>query len=305
MITFKQLEALYWIVEMRGFEPAAAKLNMTQSAISKRVQELEVALDIEIFDRVKRNARLTEKGAELFQYAADMLRQRDVMLERVSSKHVLVRRFRIGVTELTALTWLPRLIESIRDAYPLVTIEPSVELSTELFKKLEADQLDLIIVPDIFDDARFLSTPLKAVENVWMCSPILYSSKEAIELQDLEQFTVLTQGGSSGTGLIYDRWFAQHDVRFNRTIISNYLVAQVGLTLSGLGISYLPKRCMSFLIDQGQLSVINTKTALPLVRYSAVHRADRILGLTVEVSKLAVKTCNFDHMLIHNVSKPF
>ncbi|MNP29208.1 LysR substrate binding domain protein [compost metagenome] len=134
-----------------------------------------------------------------------------------------------------------------------------------------------------------------------MCSPTLYCNNEAIELQDLERFTVLTQGGSSGTGLIYDRWFAQHDVRFNRTIVSNYLVAQVGLTLSGLGISYLPKKCMSFLIDQRQLCVINTKTPLPLVRYSAVHRADRVLGLTVEVSKLAEKACNFDQMLLHNL----
>ncbi|WP_028694775.1 LysR family transcriptional regulator [Pseudomonas cremoricolorata] len=301
MITFKQLEALYWIVEMRSFELAATKLNMTQSAISKRVQELEMALDIEIFDRAKRNARLTEKGTELYQYAADLLGQRDVMLERVSAKRVLVRRFRLGVTELTALTWLPGLIESMRDAYPLVTIEPSVELSTELFKKLEADQLDLIIVPDIFDDARFQSTPLQTVENVWMCSPDLYSGKDPIELQALGQFTVLTQGGSSGTGLIYDRWFSQHDVRFNRAIVSNYLVAQVGLTLSGLGISYLPKECMSFLIDQGQLSIINTTTRLPLIRYSAVHRVDRVLGLTAEVSKLAERLCNFKqlHLLKH------
>ncbi|MDP9524311.1 LysR substrate-binding domain-containing protein [Pseudomonas putida] len=134
-----------------------------------------------------------------------------------------------------------------------------------------------------------------------MCSPILYSSSEPIELQDLEQFTNLTQGGSSGAGLIYDRWFTQHDVRLNRTIISTYLVAQVGLMLSGLGISYLPKRCMSFLIDQGQLSAINTKTALPLIRYSAVHPTDRVLGLTVEVSKLAVKTCSFEQMLLHKL----
>ncbi|SDT04323.1 transcriptional regulator, LysR family [Pseudomonas asplenii] len=298
MITFKQLEAIYWIVELGSFESASTKLNMSQSAISKRIQEMEEAFDTPIFDRTKRSARLTEKGTELFEYAAEMLRQRDYLLERISSKQVLVRRFRLGVTELTALTWLPALIESIRDAYPMVALEPSVELSSELFKKLEADQLDLIIIPDVFSDARFVSTPLKTVENAWMSAPHLFDRPCPVDLQELASFTVLTQGGSSGTGLIYDRWFAQHNVRFNRAITSNYLVAQVGLTLSGLGISYLPKECLAPLLEQGLLRVIETRPGLPQVRYAALHRADRLLGLSVEVARLAAQTCDFGTMLL-------
>lgn len=298
MITLKQLEAIYWIVELGSFESAAAKLNMSQSAISKRIQEMEEAFEVQIFDRSKRNARLTEKGAELSEYAADMLRQRDFLLERISSKEVLVRRFRLGVTELTALTWLPALIESIREVYPLVVLEPSVELSSELFKKLENDQLDLIVVPDVFDDARFLATPLKTVENAWMSAPKLYEGEGVVDLQTLSTFTVLTQGGSSGTGLVYDRWFSQHDVRFNRTIVSNYLVAQIGLTLSGIGISYLPKESLSPLVDQGLLRIIETRPRLPQVRYAAIHRADRLMGLTVEVARLAASNCDFSKMLL-------
>jgi DNA-binding transcriptional LysR family regulator len=62
MITLRQLEALYWIVQLGTFERAAAKLNTTQSAISKRIQELEAACHITVFDRDRRGAKLTEKG---------------------------------------------------------------------------------------------------------------------------------------------------------------------------------------------------------------------------------------------------
>ncbi|WP_436315798.1 helix-turn-helix domain-containing protein [Variovorax sp. LjRoot84] len=41
----------------------ARKLNTTQSAISKRVQELESSLGAPLFDRAQRNAKLSEKGA--------------------------------------------------------------------------------------------------------------------------------------------------------------------------------------------------------------------------------------------------
>lgn len=298
MITLKQLEAIYWIVELGSFEAASVKLNMSQSAISKRIQELEDALDVPIFDRSKRNARLTEKGEELYEGAVEMLRHRDDLMQRISSKQALITRYRLGVTELTALTWLPALVEGIRKAYPRVALEPSIELSSELFKKLENDQLDLIIVPDIFSDVRFASTPLKEVENMWMCAPQLCDDEEVMSLHSLSTHMVLTQGGSSGTGLIYDRWLAEHDVRLNRTLTSNYLIAQVGLTISGVGISYLPKDCLAHLVRKGRLKVINTLPPLPMIKYAAVHRADRLQGLSLDIARLAQHCCDFSRLIL-------
>ncbi|MCY1432619.1 LysR substrate binding domain protein [compost metagenome] len=210
----------------------------------------------------------------------------------------MVRRFRIGVTELTALTWLPSLVDRIHQTYPKVDLEPSIELSTDLLRRLEADELDLIIVPDIFRDARFVTTPLAAVENAWMCAPALYPSDEPMDLQQLSSLTVLTQGGSSGTGQTYERWLAEHDVRLNKTLTSNYLVAQVGLAISGVGVSYLPLECMGSLIRQGRLKVIQTDLPLPAISYACVHRADRYQGLTVEVARLAQQTCDFSRVII-------
>lgn len=298
MITFKQIDALYWIAELGSFEAAANKLNMSQSAISKRIQELEETFDVEVFDRSKRNARLTEKGGELLDYAKDLLERRDYLLERVSAREVLVRRFRLGVTELTALTWLPALIEALRQAYPKVQIEPSVELSSELFRKLENDQLDLVVVPDVYNDARFVSTPLKSVENAWMCAPNLISDPDPVGIERLANCTVLTQGSQSGTGLIYERWLVSHNVQMPKTITSHNLLVQVGLTLSGVGVSYLPKACLSHLIERGALRALVTTPGLPRIRYTALHRTDRQFGLNQNVAELAVACCDFSRLLL-------
>ncbi|WP_294737852.1 LysR family transcriptional regulator [uncultured Pseudomonas sp.] len=298
MITFKQIDALYWIAELGSFEAAANKLNMSQSAISKRIQELEETFDVQIFDRSKRNARLTEKGAELLDYGKDLLERRDYLLERVSAREVLVRRFRLGVTELTALTWLPALVEALREAYPKVQIEPSVELSSELFRKLESDQLDLVIVPDAYSDSRFLSTPLGSVENAWMCVPGLIPDNDPVSLGVLADYTVLTQGSQSGTGLTYERWLAAHEVQLPRTLTSHNLLVQVGLTLSGVGVSYLPTACLSHLVEAGALRVLVTEPALPSIRYVALHRSDRQLGLNRNVAQLARRCCDFSRLLL-------
>ena len=63
MMTFKQLEALYWIGELGSFALAANKLHTSQSAVSKRVHELELAFDTELFDRSQRSARLSSSSA--------------------------------------------------------------------------------------------------------------------------------------------------------------------------------------------------------------------------------------------------
>ena len=44
MITLKQLEALYWCAKLQSFASAANRLHTSQSAISKRISELERAI---------------------------------------------------------------------------------------------------------------------------------------------------------------------------------------------------------------------------------------------------------------------
>ena len=159
MLTFKQMEALYWIVQLGSFEAAAARLNTTQSAVSKRIQELERTFDLTMFDRAHRSARLTDKGAELFEHARDLLERRERIVEQISSKEALVRQIRIGVTELTALTWLPRLVAAIQAAYPKVRVEAEVDLNATLRERLAADTIDLIVVPRIHATEPFAATP--------------------------------------------------------------------------------------------------------------------------------------------------
>ncbi|MBU2966767.1 LysR family transcriptional regulator [Amphritea sp. 2_MG-2023] len=299
MITFKQIEALFWISELGNFAAAAEKLHTTQSAISKRINELETTFGMSVFDRSRRNARLTEKGSELLLMAKDLIEMRDEMLERMANPQVLHKRFRIGVTELTALTWLPKLVKLIEENYPRLILEPQVELSSVLFDKMSDDSLDFIIVPDIHEDARFKVQPLGSVENAWMCTPDYTDIQAPIALQDIAQFNVLMQGARSGTGLIYDRWFSQNKVQASQALISSNLVAQLGLTLSGFGITYLPLKAMNSLIEQGQLRTLDIHPKLPQVRYAAIYRADRDSRLYTDVADYAKQACDFSRFLLN------
>jgi DNA-binding transcriptional LysR family regulator len=296
MMTFKQLEAVFWIGQLGGFSQAARKLHTTQSAISKRVQELEQLFETELFDRTQRSARLTEKGEQMFVIAKKLLEQRDAATEQFSEPEVYERRVRIGVTELTAMTWLPRLVELIHRHYPKVIIEPDVNMSVHLRDKLLADEVDLIITPDVFDSSRFARKRLGKVENDWMCRPGTVPTGDVMRMHELARHRLMIQGDKSGTGLGYSRWFESLGIQLSNTINSNSLVALIGLTVSGLGVSYLPRQCLAPMVASGMLEVIRTTPALPDTPYAAMYKSDVQSTLISSIVMLAQECCDFTQM---------
>lgn len=294
MMTFKQLEAFLWVVQAGGFAQAANRLHTTQSAISKRVQELESAFDMPLFDRSAYKARLTEKGEEMFMIAKRLLDQRDAAIEQVQSPEVLERHLRIGVTELTAMTWLPRLVSAIQHRYPRVIIEPHVDASLMLRDKLLADEVDLMVVPDVFDDQRFTSKRVGIVEHAWMCKPGLVGDRRRkMRMHELVAHRLLTQDDRSGTGRLYNRWMQSIGIEPQNTVFSTSLVALIGLTVAGMGISYLPRKCLAPMVDTGALEVLSVTPALPVSPYAAFSRTDRQSTLVTSIAKLAQEHCDF------------
>lgn len=295
MITFKQLEAVFWIAQLGGFAAAAKHLHTTQSAVSKRVQEVEATFDITLFDRSGRSARLSEKGQEFLGLARRLLEQRDAAVEQLSRPEVIMRRVRIGVTELTAMTWLPRFVWLVQSHYPKVAAEPYVDSSIGLREKLLAGEVDLIICPDFFTDDRFSSQRVGKISSAWMCRPGLIPTKRTLPLKELGAYKVLTQGPHSGIGILYDRWLKSHGLVLANTT-SNNVLALIGVTVAGAGVSYLPLLCLAELRKRRLLDVIRTKPPLPEVSYVAMHRNDERSALIASIILLAQESCDFSRL---------
>lgn len=292
MITLKQLEALRWIVALGSFEKAAERLHATQSAVSKRVQELEASLGVALFDRQGRSARVTDAGRDVLRLAERMLALRDEVMA-VGSPSAGIAEVKFGVTELTALTWLPTLVSELRAAYPNIALEPEVDMSADLAAALAAGKLDFIVAPDTVWRPGFRAIPLATVQNAWMCSPELFLASHIVPLADLEKFCILTQGVRSGSGMRFGKWIEESGVAFSRHVTSNSLVALVGLTIAAIGISYLPAECFHGLVERGALRVIETDPPLPPVTYALMFRDGQSASVSAAIAAIARRACDF------------
>ncbi|MBF7144711.1 MULTISPECIES: LysR family transcriptional regulator [Pseudomonas] len=297
MINLRQLLTLHWIERLGTFERAAEQLNTTQSAISKRVQELEASTGLKLFDRSQRGARLTTAGEELLVIAREMLGLADRITALKDGTHVTTRRLRLGVTELTAWTWLPRLVTRLVADYPGLTVAPEVDMSRNLHERLMDDLIDLIIIPDTFTAPEVTSLPLAHVENAWMAAPGLIPHSGTVSLAELARYPMLVQGKKSGSGLFVNTWLRARGIDLPQTLSSDSLMAMLGLTSAGLGVTYLPLECFRPFVDDGKLTVIHTEPELPPVPYMAMYRNDRPSSFVAEVAALAATLCDFSTQL--------
>jgi len=296
MLTFKQLEAVWWVAKLGNFALAADKLHTSQSAISKRIRELEADLGLQLFDRQQRTARLTPKGQELATMAQRLLDHRTAALDELRNPVPAPPHLRIGVTELTALTWLAHWVHQIHACHPQLNLEPDIDNSTRLLHKLQAGALDVILVPDAYDARHLQRKVIGKVDNAWMGRPGLLPRQRRYRLGDLANHRLILQDAQSGTGLYYDALMAQTVHHAQAPIVASNLFATIGFTLSGLGVSYLPRLCLAPMVAAGQLEELPISPKLPAVTYVALYKRDQRNTLVSSVVVMAQSCCDFSTM---------
>lgn len=304
MVTLKQLEAFYWISQLGTFDRAAAKLNTSQSTITKRIRELELNAGVPLFDRTARTARITEKGEQLLLIAEQMLSLQHRASTLDDGDVLPIETLRVGLTELTALTWLPGFIAELRYSFPDLMIETHVDMSRELFDRLLDGRLDIIFVPDAYQDALIDQVPLTSVRNSWMGSPDLVLGTKMHRLDQLTRYKILMQGNRSGTGVFVSRWLRSEGIVTYHHVFSESLIALLGMTAAGLGITYLPSDCFAPQIRGGKLVEIPTTPALPDIPYVAMFRRDRPSTFIRTVADIAKSSCDFSQQLLLRTPSP-
>ena len=133
----RQLRYFVAAAEALHMSRAAARLGLSQPALSQQIRDLEVGLGLSLFERLPRGLKLTEAGQDLLEQSRRILADVEHMTERL--RHAAqgqIGRLRIAINEIAGQQRLvAQAFQAFRTAYPNVAIELS-QLST--FEQLEA-----------------------------------------------------------------------------------------------------------------------------------------------------------------------
>ncbi|HEV7260339.1 MAG TPA: LysR substrate-binding domain-containing protein [Bosea sp. (in: a-proteobacteria)] len=146
-LTLKQLRYFEALVRHGHFGRAAEGCAISQPALSMQIKALEEELGAELFERDKRQLRLTSFGEALSRRTNDILRAVDELEEFArTSRNGLTGRLRIGVIPTVAPYLLPGLIGELSRLYVGLDIHVRETLTPKLVQELKEGRLDMAIV---------------------------------------------------------------------------------------------------------------------------------------------------------------
>jgi DNA-binding transcriptional LysR family regulator len=273
VLTPDSLAMLQTIAASGSFAAAARAMGMVPSALTYRVRQIEDALDVLLYDRSSRQAKLTEAGAELLREGTRLLQEVDAIANRV--KRVATgweSQFTIAVDTIISKSTVMELCESFYGLSPPTRIRLRDETLSGTLAALTSGQADLAIgvALEATNDANIQGKTMGQVEFVYAVAPHhpLATAPEPLSDQLIQQHRAVAVADSiqRGSGMTFGLLGGQ-DVF---TVAS--MQAKLDAQLRGLGGGNLPACMANRFIEAGHLVVKKTERPARVVTVSYAWR---------------------------------
>lgn len=292
-MTLKQLEAFYWAATCSTFAMAAERVHLSVSSLSKRIAELEASLGQRLFNRAGHRAALTEAGTRLLPLASALLQQADRLQQDMGSTIGLRGPRRLGVGELTALTWLPRLVAALGVAHPALEVSVHVDVGAALAERLDKGELDVAVIAGPASRSALTSLPLAHARFTWCAGPELAARLPRMDADALLRCALVTLPQGSGVTHLLDDWLRRADARAARRLVCNHWGAIVGMLAQGSGIGLLPEGWAQALCARGVVHILTSPVPLGSLDYALHSRRDDLRPLVGMLQGLAKQHVDF------------
>jgi DNA-binding transcriptional LysR family regulator len=239
----KHLRILRYVDEVArtgSIRKAADHLNVTASAVNRRIMDLEEELGATLFERRPRGVRLTAAGEVFVHY----LREQDGGVERMKSqiedlKGLRRGTVRIACSQALALDFLPREIAEFRKRHPLVAFDVKVLDHEQAMAALAAYEVDLVLVfrpPFMPSFQPLMSLEQRLVAVMSVDHPL--ASRRTIRLRDCAAHPVALPERSIGGRQLLDEVSARSGLTFKLAAESNSFEMLRGLVTHANLISF-------------------------------------------------------------------
>lgn len=273
VLTPDALAMLQTIAATGSFAAAARELSLVPSALTYRVRRIEDALDVLLFDRSSRQARLTEAGAELLREGSRLLEEIDAVANRV--KRVATgweSQLTIAVDSIISKTTVLELCESFFALNPPTRIKLRDETLSGTLACLTSGQADLALgIAESGTNADIHSKPLGDVSFVYAVAPHhpLASAPEPLKDEWIRQHRAVAVADTiaRGNGVTMGLLGGQ-DV-FTVATMKDKLDVQ----LRGLGSGFVPECMARAYIETGRLVVKKMERPQRIVRVNYAWRS--------------------------------
>jgi DNA-binding transcriptional LysR family regulator len=278
------------VAEERSFTRAAARLGMSQSALSAIVRRLEKSLGLPLLTRTTRSVAPTEAGERLLETLAPALQSLDESLTSLTDlRGKPAGSIRITSVEHASTTILAPALAKLLPEYPGLKVEiindyRLVDIVAERFdagvrlgESVDQDMIAVRIGPDF--DRAVVGSPAYFARHSKPETPHDLTNHACLNLR------LPTSGGLWPWPFAKDG--RELKVRTDGPLSANTLDLALAMALAGVGLAYLPEDLVSHDIAEGRLVQVLTDWSPPASGYHLYYprrrQFDRAFSLLLDV----------------------
>jgi DNA-binding transcriptional LysR family regulator len=251
-------------VENRSFTKAAAKLGLSQPAVSGHIKRLQEQLGADLFDKSAPGIRLSEQGHTALKYARDILATQQVMFRQIA-EHVNGNGIlRVGLPfEMRCMKVIPALAE-FRNDHPDITLALYRDVTSQLKDDFNRGDIDL-----------FISVATEEEEgSAWSyCEPMAWvAARDKIDLRTDPLDVVMHPDGCVCTEMMKSA-LADAGIPYRQVLMAQHPEAKVAALNAHMGVGALT---FAYAKINTQLRVVDTLPGLPDICWNAfIHQGAR------------------------------
>jgi DNA-binding transcriptional LysR family regulator len=240
--SLRQLRYFIAAAELGQISQAAMELNVSQSAVTAAIQQLEALLGGKLFDRVPHGVSLTPEGARFLQYSRNIMAAVNEALRAPRmSNAATTGTVRIGVTYTVAGYFLPQHHARFARSFPGVTIELHEASRPSIEQALIEGALDIgmLLVSNLENREGLESEILiRSRRRLWTPTDHPLLRLEQVTLAEIasEPYVMLTVDEASQTA---ERYWTKRSYQPNVIFRTSSVEAVRSMVAAGMGVTIL------------------------------------------------------------------
>ena len=231
------------IIDAGGFHQAADTLNMSQPALSRRIQGLEAALGAPLLERSTRRVTMTTTGRQMEPLVRRLIEEFETSILSIAdvgrSQHGQVT---LACVPTAAFYFLPRVIEAYNAVYPNIRFRILDLGANECLDSVSRGEVEFGLNLMGSGDPDLLFTPLAEDPFVLACRrdhPL--AKRKKLSWEDLRGYPLAGVSRASGNRMLLDSALGKLGLNLSWMYETNHLSTSLGLVEAGLGASVLPR----------------------------------------------------------------
>lgn len=240
------LQAFRAVVENGSFRKAADAVRITQPALSRRIEKLESALNVKLFERTTRKVSLTTVGRAFLPQVERLLDDLDIALMTIGD----VGSTRMGSVTIAcvpsaAYYFMPQVISAFHKQYPKIKVKLLDASANEVNSAVALGEADFGVsfsgnlAPDVDFDLLLQERYVVACRRD---HPL--ATRHQVSWEEMYEHDYISLDKTSGNRLVLDQALTRMYPHNPGICETRHVTTMIGLVEAGLGVAAVPSIAM-------------------------------------------------------------